>query len=566
VPLAVRIRVSLYVAAGLGLAVLPWWLLSSDRWVSAGWSALVLVAGSYAAWCFWPRWTWGLGYDPLSQLPVIPGQRYRLSFDDGPTPGLTDRILDVLAERRVRASFFVLLTKARRQPALIRRIVDEGHVLGLHGENHRTPFRRSAAELGGSLASALADLERLAGQPVTLYRPSHGWKNLALLRALKRLPLKVCNWHFGVWDTDAPSPDVLTARLWSVTPREKSATCPIILLHDGLDDDPAVPAHATSLVTSLERWLPAIDRPSRESASQSGVWRTRWPALVWMALLVWAASRIEWGPVWQDFARVPSGAVIGMFVAALLATVFQALRFYFLYPGGLSPMRHIGLIFALQAGNVLLPMRSGELLRPFYMKRWNTALPVKELVAWSVVDKVAEVIAILPLVLAACQVFASDSRFGLLSRWAWPTAGAAVAIGAAVIILKWRRDVDATVSGSAVAHLTVRRALFSIASSLVAWLFNLCIFYVVVHDMRLALALLIGVNVASAIPGLPAGLGAFEAAFVWVGHMGGLPQEQALALALVSHIVQIVGTLAFGVPILMIWGWPEMRAGIQDGL
>jgi uncharacterized membrane protein YbhN (UPF0104 family) len=256
--------------------------------------------------------------------------------------------------------------------------------------------------------------------------------------------------------------------------------------------------------------------------------------------------------------------VIGVLFACWMATVFQALRFYFLYPGGLGPVRHVALNFALQAGNVLLPMRSGELVRPFYMKRWNRTLPVKELLTWSVVDKIAEVIAIVPLALAACVVFANDPRFSLLSRWVWPVAGAIGAIAVVVFVVQKRRGVGAPVVTAVGTRLGVGGALLSVASSLIGWTFNLWIFYLVVMDMRLALALLVAVNLAAAIPGLPAGLGAFEAAFVWVGRLGGLSSEQALALALVSHIAQIVGTLVIGVPILMIWGWPETRAGIRD--
>lgn len=562
VPIGVRIRVGAYAATGLLIALLPWMLVPSSSRLSTLWSALILGLGAYVTWCFWPRWTWGVGHDTMAQLPIIDGQRYRLTFDDGPTPGLTDRILDLLAERRVQASFFVLVAKARAQPALIRRIVNEGHVLGLHGEDHRSPFRRSAEDLHASLARALADLEQLAGQPVTLYRPSHGWKNLALLRALRRLPLKISNWHHGVWDTDAPSADVLTARLWRVTPQADATACPIILVHDGLDDDPGLPRHAASLLESLRQWLPATTAsPLRRNRSR--VWRTL-PALLWIALLVWTARRIEWGPVWQAFTHVPLMPMIGMLAASWLATVFQALRFYFLYPAGFGPVRHIALNFALQAGNVLLPVRSGELLRPFYMKRWNPALPLRELLAWSVVDKVAEVIAILPLVLAACQVFASDPRFLVLSRWAWPAAGVLVGSGLLLIVVRWRRGIGQASFGASGTRPALQRVVLSISCAFIGWLFNLSIFFLLIPDLRLALALLVGVNLAAAIPALPAGLGAFEAAFVWVGLMGGLPQEQALALALVAHIVQIIGTVTIGLPILSTWGWTEARSGIKD--
>ena len=256
-PSRVRIRVGFYALLGVCLAALPWGFVAISSRLSLAWTTLVLSLGTYLTWCFWPRWTLGLAHDPLALLPETPGQAIRLSFDDGPTPGLTDRILDLLAAHGVQASFFVLLMKARAHPDLIRRIVDEGHFLGLHGEDHRAPFFRRAGELRASLERARADLEQLAGRPVTLYRPSHGWKNLALLMALRPLPLEICNWHAGVWDTDGPPADVLTARLLNVTPRTRMSVTPIVLLHDGLGDDGAVPRHADALLESLRRWLPA---------------------------------------------------------------------------------------------------------------------------------------------------------------------------------------------------------------------------------------------------------------------------------------------------------------------
>ena len=66
-----------------------------------------------------------------------------LTFDDGPRPGSTDEVLDVLREHRATATFFVLGNRAAGNPELIRRIVREGHELALHGPDHRAlPYPR----------------------------------------------------------------------------------------------------------------------------------------------------------------------------------------------------------------------------------------------------------------------------------------------------------------------------------------------------------------------------------------------------------------------------------------
>lgn len=264
VPPAVKLRVAVLVTLGVlvwaSLGVLGW-ALPAVRAVLWGVQAALLVLGAYVGWCLWPRVRTGIGPALHGELERPAAQTVRLSFDDGPTPGVTDAILDVLQAEGVRASFFVLSPKARAHPALIRRMVAEGHTVGLHGEDHRAPFFRSSADLGGALARARAELAAIAGQPIDLYRPSHGWKNLALLRAVRTLGLRVCFWDYGVWDTDAPPRDVLLTRLRAITPAAPlppHAPGPVVLLHDGRGDEPGAPPHAQVMLAALRAWLPAV--------------------------------------------------------------------------------------------------------------------------------------------------------------------------------------------------------------------------------------------------------------------------------------------------------------------
>lgn len=270
VPTAVKLRVGVVSGlVALGLSVLA---LALPGWPPAAvlrpvgvplLLGLGLVVG-YALWCLLPALQLGIAPSLRGDLPCPPGQRVRLSFDDGPTPGLTDAVLDLLQRHGVQATFFLLAQKARRHPDLVRRIVAEGHLVGLHGEDHRLVLRQSAATLAQRLGRARADLHRLSGQPITLYRPSHGFKNWALLRALGRLDLKLVFWDFGVWDTDAPPPAVLLARLRLATPDALLERPPILLLHDGRGDEPDLPPHHRSLLVALSAWLPS----ARKTASR----------------------------------------------------------------------------------------------------------------------------------------------------------------------------------------------------------------------------------------------------------------------------------------------------------
>ncbi|HNN96190.1 MAG TPA: polysaccharide deacetylase family protein [Pseudomonadota bacterium] len=267
VPSAVKLRLGLQLGLG-GAALLAGLFALTRWWPTAQPGVLVpplgLLAGllGYALWCLLPDLQQGIPPSLRGDLPCPPGQRVRLSFDDGPVAGVTDAVLDLLAAHGLRASFFLLSHKARNHPALVRRIVAEGHVLGLHGEDHRPVLFQSTAALTAKLRRARDDLAQLAGQPITLYRPSHGFKNRALLRALRRLDLRLVSWDFGVWDTDAPAPAVLLQRLRLCTTQPPGGPPPIVLLHDGRDDLPGLPPHHRSLLAALTAWLPS----ARESA------------------------------------------------------------------------------------------------------------------------------------------------------------------------------------------------------------------------------------------------------------------------------------------------------------
>jgi peptidoglycan/xylan/chitin deacetylase (PgdA/CDA1 family) len=64
------------------------------------------------------------------------GPRFALTFDDGPNPRATVRVLELLARHRARATFFLLAGNVRRSPELVRRLVAEGHEAGSHGDLH----------------------------------------------------------------------------------------------------------------------------------------------------------------------------------------------------------------------------------------------------------------------------------------------------------------------------------------------------------------------------------------------------------------------------------------------
>src|SRR5207237_904050 len=88
----------------------------------------------------WAGYAWGSHALTLASAwrgPRLSGKA-ALTFDDGPDPSHTPRVLDVLGAHGITATFFLIGERAAREPALARRIAEEGHDLGNHTWSHRS--------------------------------------------------------------------------------------------------------------------------------------------------------------------------------------------------------------------------------------------------------------------------------------------------------------------------------------------------------------------------------------------------------------------------------------------
>ena len=272
------------------------------------------------------------------------------------------------------------------------------------------------------------------------------------------------------------------------------------------------------------------------------------PTLIGGTLLWWFLRSVDLHGLTAGLARIPRLAILAIVVAAALSTTLQGVRFWLLFPGGAGPLKHIGLSFLVSAGNILLPLRSGEALRPFYLKRGNPSLSVRELVRWTVVDKILEIASTLPILLAACVLL--PSRFGALLRWARPVTVVMVALTAVILLFQLRATFSAVATGGR-QRLTAGRLLLATLASLGYWGVNYLIFFAVIPDIAVALGLLLGVSLSGMIPGLPAGMGTYEAAFLWIGQQASIASERLLPAAIASHGLQLLVTLVCGVPALL---------------
>jgi peptidoglycan/xylan/chitin deacetylase (PgdA/CDA1 family) len=123
-----------------------------------------------------------------------------LTFDDGPDPVGTPAVLDALAAHGATATFFVLLTRARRHPGLLDRVCREGHEIGLHGVDHQPLPTFSFTQARSRTEGAARELEALTGMPVRWFRPPYGAQTPRSWFATRRAGLVPVLWGPTTWD------------------------------------------------------------------------------------------------------------------------------------------------------------------------------------------------------------------------------------------------------------------------------------------------------------------------------------------------------------------------------
>ena len=159
----------------------------------------------------------------VTEQPVI-----ALTFDDGPDPVYTPRLLDILAAHRARATFFMIGARAERHLELVARAAAEGHAIGNHSWDHPSfPFisREERCKQVQACARAISPFD--AG----LFRPPYGHLDLDSWLDIERMGYRAVAWKIEAsdWD-DRAAPAIVDAVMANVQPGA------VVLLHDGLFD------------------------------------------------------------------------------------------------------------------------------------------------------------------------------------------------------------------------------------------------------------------------------------------------------------------------------------------
>ncbi len=158
----------------------------------------------------------------------IPEPYVALTFDDGPHPKNTPRLLDLLRERKVRATFYVVGQNVKEFPAIVRRIAEEGHEIGNHSYTHRNLQKLSDAAVRQELEKTRAAIKEAAGvEPLTMRPPYGSYSTRQREWTFKEFGYPAVMWSVDPLDWKRPGPGVVADRII-----KGAGNGAIILAHD----------------------------------------------------------------------------------------------------------------------------------------------------------------------------------------------------------------------------------------------------------------------------------------------------------------------------------------------
>lgn len=158
-----------------------------------------------------------------------PGQKLvALTFDDGPWPGQTDKILDILAKENVKATFFMVGVRVKRAPSLARRVSAEGHQVANHTMGHRDLARVSAKEVAKQIVKGRGTIKAYTKVDTPWLRPPYGSMDAAAWKVTKKTRSKVVLWNVDSEDWRRGGVSKIRT---SVVKHTRPGS--VILMHDG---------------------------------------------------------------------------------------------------------------------------------------------------------------------------------------------------------------------------------------------------------------------------------------------------------------------------------------------
>jgi peptidoglycan-N-acetylglucosamine deacetylase len=157
-----------------------------------------------------------------------------LTYDDGPNDIVTERLLDVLAQYNVRATFFLIGKFVRQRPQIVRAIAASGHLIGNHTMTHPWLAWQSSARIHQELAGCNALLEDTLGTSIRYFRAPHGARRPVVLQIARSLGLTPVQWNIIPGDWRPIGAEVIASRtVRGIARNQRHNRASNIVLHDG---------------------------------------------------------------------------------------------------------------------------------------------------------------------------------------------------------------------------------------------------------------------------------------------------------------------------------------------
>lgn len=217
--------------------------------MNAALAATIGLAGSAV---YFSPWFWRRYRMSRIRREVINNRILALTYDDGPSAALTPQLLDLLQHRGARATFFMLGRHAQQYPQIVGRVLQEGHDVGCHSDQHLNAWKSPPWEAVADIDAGYARLSPWI-PPNGMFRPPYGKMTLPTYWSIRRRGSPVWWWTIDSADTHKVLPSVT-----QIANRLRTEGGGIVLMHD-LDRTPPRNDFVLELTTAL------LDVAQRES-------------------------------------------------------------------------------------------------------------------------------------------------------------------------------------------------------------------------------------------------------------------------------------------------------------
>lgn len=234
--------------------------MSPDLWPLGASAALAALAGTAVYGGAYPR------SQVFGRTICRTGNREKLAitFDDGPNPAITPKLLELLDSHGVHATFFLIGRFARECPSLVRETVSRGHLIANHTYTHPSLFWCSPARISSELSQCQEAVAEITGAPPKWFRPPYGFRNPWVVSTARGLGMVTVMWTLIPGDWRVKPVDWLVQRMRPIgrelQRRRAAGSSPesgqgdILCLHDG--SHRALNGDRTHTLAALEYWLP----------------------------------------------------------------------------------------------------------------------------------------------------------------------------------------------------------------------------------------------------------------------------------------------------------------------